>query len=423
MTFAAGGSTFIIFISTIFVCIYGLSIQGQPNANMIVEIVQMDGQNHSGDYYFHQDLTARQLQELRGLNKKAVTNITCPELNNFTFTNEPPFDILGNPECGNKVEPEMMLYLYDTNHTQCQLNPDLLPNNQTTQCLNLLRDKPDNKKVVILIHGFLNNFDTTWLHEMKDAIQFTDPGSAVIIVGWGRGLVDIFSYWRAAANTRYISQALFFIMEALHEVVGRQVFTHCAGHSLGGHVCGFVGKHLKSSSVPPFDRISAMDPAGPLFCNDVPYPFNHLNVTSASRLNHTDANFVDVIHTDGDARYLGYIPQYGTLEALGTIDFYPGHNGEYGEYQPGCYDVFDVVSCSHSRAHMLYRASIDQADCLASRVCMGDPHKIPKNCHTLRNDTTHHNQDLVTMGYWWNTSNPQPGCYTVEVGSASPYCL
>ncbi len=58
-----------------------------------------------------------------------------------------------------------------------------------------------------------------------------------------------------------------------------------------------------------FDRISAMDPAGPLFFNDVPYPFHGLNVTSASRLNPEDAKVVDVIHTDGDARYLGYIPQ------------------------------------------------------------------------------------------------------------------
>ena len=55
-----------------------------------------------------------------------------------------------------------------------------------------------------------------------------------------------------------------------------------------------------------------MSPAGPLFFNDVPYPWNNLNVTSASRLNSTDALLVDVIHTDGDARYLGYIPQVCT---------------------------------------------------------------------------------------------------------------
>ena len=46
--------------------------------------------------------------------------------------------------------------------------------------------------------------------------------------------------------------------------------------------------------------------------------------------------------------------QYGTLESLGTVDFYPGYNNEYyGCYQPGCYDVVDVVSCSHSRSHQV----------------------------------------------------------------------
>ena len=44
-----------------------------------------------------------------------------------------------------------------------------------------------------------------------------------------------------------------------------------------------------------------MDPAGPLFFNDVPAPFNGYNCTSASRLNRTDAKFVDVIHTDGNS--------------------------------------------------------------------------------------------------------------------------
>lgn len=97
-------------------------------------------------------------------------------------------------------------------------------------------------------------------------------------------------------------------MKNMHQEVGRELSVHCAGHSLGAHVCGLTGKLLRNSGL-TFDRISAMDPAGPLFFNDVPYPWNGLNVTSASRLNRSDAHLVDVIHTDGDARYLGYIPQ------------------------------------------------------------------------------------------------------------------
>ena len=42
-----------------------------------------------------------------------------------------------------------------------------------------------------------------------------------------------------------------------------------------------------------------MDPAGPLFFNDLPSPYSGLNCPSGARLNVSDADLVDVIHTDG----------------------------------------------------------------------------------------------------------------------------
>ena len=53
-----------------------------------------------------------------------------------------------------------------------------------------------------------------------------------------------------------------------------------------------------------------MDPAGPLFCNDVPYPFDKLNVKAAARLGPHDAKMVQAIHTDGQARWVfSILPQ------------------------------------------------------------------------------------------------------------------
>lgn len=114
--------------------------------------------------------------------------------------------------------------------------------------------------------------------------------------------------------------------------------------------------------------------------------------------------------------------QYGTLESAGTVDFYPGSGkGAYGCYQPGCYDVFDVVACSHSRAHEYYMASIKEAACLASRNCphCNEAKKFPDNCSDILN---HNRSSEVTMGYWWVAANTTPGCYTVEVTSVMPYC-
>lgn len=62
-----------------------------------------------------------------------------------------------------------------------------------------------------------------------------------------------------------------------------------------------------------------MDPAGPFFDNTHP----------AVRLDPSDAEFVDCIHTDGSSIFsLGL----GTPEPMGHVDFYP--NGGY--HQPGC---------------------------------------------------------------------------------------
>ena len=39
---------------------------------------------------------------------------------------------------------------------------------------------------------------------------------------------------------------------------------HCVGHSLGSHTCGFAGKNFAKLGL-TMSRISALDPAGPLF--------------------------------------------------------------------------------------------------------------------------------------------------------------
>ena len=230
---------------------------------------------------------------------------------------------------------------------------------------------------------------------------------------------------------------MYLLLKEVNRVVSdRKLYIHCAGHSLGAHACGFLGKHLIADAAErPLDRISGMDPAGPLFCNDVPYPFDKLNISPSARLGPHDARLVDNIHTDGDARYFSVVPQvsadlfvvwiteeksifstqYGTLENLGTVDFYPGAPGYYGHDQPRCYDVFNVVSCSHSRAWEIYLSSITSATCLAGKECHGDPHMIPKNCA----DIVDHAK-IVTMGYWWDERTP--GLYTVDVTGTAPYC-
>lgn len=40
---------------------------------------------------------------------------------------------------------------------------------------------------------------------------------------------------------------------------------HLLGHSLGSHMAGFAGKHVLNMTGSKISRITALDPAGPLF--------------------------------------------------------------------------------------------------------------------------------------------------------------
>ena len=84
---------------------------------------------------------------------------------------------------------------------------------------------------------------------------------------------------------------------------------HLIGHSLGAHVCGYAGEKISglgriTGQSPKFSQISflekielnrkGLDPAGPYF----------EWMPAFARLDSGDAQFVDVIHTNGVATIL-----------------------------------------------------------------------------------------------------------------------
>ena len=80
-------------------------------------------------------------------------------------------------------------------------------------------------------------------------------------------------------------------------------------------------------------HISGLDPAGPLFEGYSP----------KVRLDKSDANYVDVIHSNGDSLIIGGL---GSWEPIGHVDFYP--NG--GRAQRGCQNLligglYDFIYC------------------------------------------------------------------------------
>lgn len=90
-----------------------------------------------------------------------------------------------------------------------------------------------------------------------------------------------------------------------------------------------------------FSVFEGLDPAGPLFESQDP----------KDRLDSTDADFVDVIHSNGETLIFGGL---GSWQPMGHVDFYP--NG--GRMQKGCTNLFvgafsDIIWCEYLYSHYL----------------------------------------------------------------------
>jgi len=91
------------------------------------------------------------------------------------------------------------------------------------------------------------------------------------------------------------------------------IFLNLQGHSLGAHVAGNAGHATTSGKL---SRVTGLDPALPGF---------HMLSSEKTRLDPTDAVFVDIIHSCGGV--------LGFLQPLGKADFYPNAGTAV---QPGC---------------------------------------------------------------------------------------
>ncbi|XP_073989015.1 pancreatic lipase-related protein 3-like isoform X2 [Rhodnius prolixus] len=165
---------------------------------------------------------------------------------------------------------------------------------------------------------------------------------------------------------------------------------HLIGHSLGAHVMGIAGSLVKSGRVP---HITGLDPANP--------GFEYISYES-DRLDSSDAEFVDVIHTAAGAA--GY---YGLL---GHADFYP--NGGTPP-QPGCADLRNptkIFGCSHGRSYEYYAESVINPKGFRSVKCDSWSAFSNGSCA---------NHTVAYMGA--NVSTDTRGTFYLETNAESPF--
>lgn len=176
-----------------------------------------------------------------------------------------------------------------------------------------------NKNTIVLIHGWLCNVTDDRIPELKQA-YLARYDANVIAIDWSSRSVDLYtaSYCAVPKIAKIIAE---FLCTAPNIDVSR---VHVVGHGMGAQLSGLTGQQVQVQCNKKIPRVSALDPAGPIYQGQ----------SSANRLDANDATMVDVIHSN-----MGFLGYYGTC---GSIDFYPN----CGTYQPGCLGINSMTTIS-----------------------------------------------------------------------------
>ena len=219
------------------------------------------------------------------------------------------FGKLPSPWPISEIAPELLIYTKSSHQYTILLDSTQTPTAAVEQLKSYLKECD---RFVVITHGFMSHKNTSWLHDLKEAILQSESRTkqVVAILGWGSGSnIGLYRYNQASSNALETGKWLGNFLKALRKA-NKDLGIYGIGHSLGAHLMGVAGQTSKS-----LDRITGLDPAGVGFQDK----------NQDKRLHRTDAPLVDVIHTDGQD-----IPYFGTLVPLGLIDFYPN----YGWNQP-----------------------------------------------------------------------------------------
>lgn len=182
-----------------------------------------------------------------------------------------------------------------------------------------------NETTVVVIHGYgvngsqewnitaglleagveANYFLVVWSYYAGET-AFPSPNTPLLVTPSGIKQVPNL-YVQAAKHSQTVAQATARFFVWLHDIGyinGENI--HLIGHSLGAHLAGDIGRLYRAwtSDHDTIHRISALDPAAPLYTKPL--------VPIFRRLDGTDANYVDVYHTNQGVLGAGV----GTLENI-----------------------------------------------------------------------------------------------------------
>ncbi|XP_066949101.1 hepatic triacylglycerol lipase-like isoform X2 [Macrobrachium rosenbergii] len=195
-----------------------------------------------------------------------------------------------------------------------------------------------NLPLTVITHGWIEGVSDLWVYPMKNEL-LRKANMNVIILDWES--LSRSTYAMSVKFSRFtgiqLSNFLHFLKKTYPSFTGAQI--HLIGFSMGAHVSGVAGNRF-----PGLARITGLDPAGPSYeC-----------VSDKEVLDASDADFVDIIHTNSGCLSRGHL---GYRIPTAHQNFYVNGGGR----QPGCPPFFidafaDIIFgdklriCHHTRS-------------------------------------------------------------------------
>nr|CAD7412084.1 unnamed protein product [Timema poppensis] len=193
----------------------------------------------------------------------------------WTDVNRP---ISNLPEEPYKINTNFCLYTRRNPHT-CQVL-------ETNNPMSVYRSNLARSDLTYFIaHGYLEGGHKPWIGRLTGEL-LKNREANVVVVDWSGGSNP--PYTQAVANIRLVGVITALLVNQLLNMGVRPERIHFIGHSLGAHLGGYVGHNLQRQFHSKLGRITGLDPAEPHFGDTLP----------VVRLDYTDAEFVDIIHTD-----------------------------------------------------------------------------------------------------------------------------
>ncbi|XP_075151141.1 pancreatic triacylglycerol lipase-like [Haematobia irritans] len=253
------------------------------------------------------------------------------------------------------------------------------------------------KPLVILIHGYTLNKDKSPNEELRPLLlEYTNVD--VISVDY-ESLAPMPCYYPwAVENAKVVAKCL---AQLLNSLILTELYTpnmiHIIGFSLGAQIAGLTANYIDFK----LGKITGLDPAGWFFTWS----------SSENKLDPSDAEFVDIIHTD--------VYLFSDVNPMGHADFYPNLGPIR---QPGCSfqeePIFHVQitffsgNCNHFRSVAYYAESITTHLGFWSYHCSNYIAYLLNQCQP-------YGCDQQLMGYY--VSDKAKGSYFLTTNSASPF--